>query len=188
LTSTSPPPNALVFDTGPLRHFAVQGWLRVLDFLAEDRPVIIPESVERELRDQAHALPVLNEVLDAEWIVTDRSCDLAFVAAFARYEERLVAGGANRGECGVLALGRVRGYELVLDDAVPRTIAEEEGLLVTATVPLLCRAVRESKLTLTMVEKVADDLLAGQYHLPFGPGGFRRHALENGLVEYPVEG
>jgi len=51
----NPESDALVFDTGPLRHFAVQaGWAGVLKFLAGDRPVLIPESVEVELKRQAH--------------------------------------------------------------------------------------------------------------------------------------
>ncbi len=167
-----PEPDALVFDTGPLRHFATQGWLRTLDFLADDRLVIIPESVERELRNQAHAVPALQDVLAADWVVKDRSDDLPFVAAFSRYEERMVVGDANRGECGVLALGEVRGYETVLDDAVPRSLAQEHGIRVTAIVPLLCQAIREGKLTVPMVEKVADDLISGEYYLPFGPESF----------------
>lgn len=178
-----PERDALAFDTGPLRHFALQGWIRTLDFLAGDRRVIIPESVERELRDQAHALPVLHEVLAADWIAVDRSDDIQFVSAFSRYEERLVVRYANRGECGVLALAEVRGYEAVLDDAVPRALALEFGLRVTATVPLLCQALRNGKLTLEMIEKLADDLLSGEYYLPFKPGGFRRYAIENGLID-----
>ncbi|MGN2634708.1 hypothetical protein ACTD5D_00635 [Nocardia takedensis] len=42
------PAGALVFDTGPLRHFSVQGWLGVLRFLAGERPVYFPDSVEGE--------------------------------------------------------------------------------------------------------------------------------------------
>ena len=34
------PENALVFDTGPLRHFAINGWLGVLRFIAGERPVL----------------------------------------------------------------------------------------------------------------------------------------------------
>lgn len=176
--------DALVFDTGPLRHFAVQGWLRVLHFLAGDRPVVIPESVERELRRQSHELPVLNEILDADWIRVDRSDDLTFLARFSRYEERLVVGDANLGECGVLALGAVRGFEVVLDDGVARTLAEEDRLRVTSTLALLCQAIRNRKLTVPMVEKLADDLLMGDYYLPFGPGGFRTWALQEGLIDY----
>ncbi|NUW45862.1 nucleotide-binding protein [Nonomuraea rhodomycinica] len=180
----TPPSDALVFDTGPLRHFAVNGWLGVLKFLAGDRPVIVPESVEHELKYQVHDHPALRQVLDAGWISVDRSNDVTFLMAFAAYEQRLVANGRNRGECGVLALGKTRGFETVLDDSVPRTIAEEEGIRVTATLPLLCSAIREGQLTVPMVEALADDLIAGEYFLPFGPGGFRRWAQEQGLIEY----
>ena len=144
-------PDALVFDVGPLRHLAVQGWLGVLKFLAGDRPALIPESVEDELKRQAYDLPILDQVLEAPWIVVDRSNDLPFLAAFARYEKRLVVRGKNRGECGVLALGDVRGFEVVLDDATPRAIAEENGIRTTATLPLLCKAIREGQLTVPMV-------------------------------------
>jgi predicted nucleic acid-binding protein len=106
------------------------------------------------------------------------------VEAFARYRDRLVADGKNVGECGVLAMGKIYGCELVIDDAVPRQIAEDEGIKVTATVPLLCDAIRERKLTMVMVEELADHLLEGKYYLPFGPGGFRQHVLENGLLDY----
>jgi hypothetical protein len=35
---------------------------------------------------------------------------------------------------------------------------------------------------LVMVEQLADNLLEGKYYMPFGPGGFRQHVLENGLL------
>lgn len=178
------PPNALVFGTGPLRHFAVQGWLGVLKFLAGDNPVYIPESVEAELRAASEHYPAVRSTLDAEWIRIHRSTDLSFLAAFARYEDRLVAAGKNRGECGVLAMGELFGCQVVVDDAAARTIAEEQGIAVTCTVALLCRAVQEKKLTVEMVEALADDLLQGSYYLPFGPGGFRRYAVEQGLLDY----
>lgn len=135
--------DALVFDTGPLRHFAVNGWLGVLKFLAGDRLVIVPESVEHELKNQVYDQPALRQVLDADWISVDRSNDMIFMIAFAGYEQRLVANGRNRGECGVLALGKTRGFEIVVDDSVPRTIAEEESIRVTAT--LRCSATRYEK-------------------------------------------
>jgi hypothetical protein len=52
------------------------------------------------------------------------------VEAFSRYRDRLVADGKNVGECGVLAMGKIYGCELVMDDAVPRQIAEDEGIKV----------------------------------------------------------
>lgn len=178
-------PSALVFDTGPIRHFAEQGWLRVLQVLAGDRRVVIPESVGVEIQNQAQSLPALLQVFEAGWIEVDRSTDLMVAAAFARYERRLVDGGTkNRGECGVLALGEVYGYEVVLDDATARTIAEEKGISVTTTLDLLCQAIRARRLTISLVEKIADDLMVGDYYLPFGPGGFRMHAIKTGLLDY----
>ncbi|WP_369371255.1 nucleotide-binding protein [Promicromonospora sp. Populi] len=176
--------DAVVFDTGPLRHFTLRGWLGVLKFLTNGRAVLIPETVEDELKRQSHGEPVLQQVLQADWITVDRSTDIAFLAAFARYENRLVVDGNNVGECGVLALGSTCGYELVLDDATPRRIAQDEGLRVTATLPLLCEAIRAKQLTVPLVEALADDLIIGTYYLPFQPGEFRRWALEHGLLDY----
>ena len=172
----------IVFDTGPLRHFAQQGWLGVLRFLTAERGAVIPESVEREVQRQASNDPRLEQILADGWLEVDRSSDLEFLVAFSAYEQRIAVGRKSLGECGVLALGRVRRWEMVLDDAVPRELAAEQGLRVVGTVRLLCDAVNARQLTLIMVESLADDLLANEYRLPFGPGGFRRFARENGLL------
>ncbi|QOC90421.1 nucleotide-binding protein [Micromonospora craniellae] len=178
------PKDALVFDTGPLRHFAAQGWLGVIRFLSGERPVYIPDSVERELNESTQHLSAVRSVLDADWIHVHRSTSTDLIEAFARYENLLVDGRKNVGECGVLAMGQVYKCEVVIDDAVPRRIATEYGIQVTATVPLLCDAIRRKKLTVTMVEELADNLLEGKYYLPFGPGGFRQHVMEHGLLDY----
>lgn len=175
---------AWVFDTGPLRHFADSGWLGVLKFLTNDRPVLIPESVEAELQFQVNDAPALHAVLDAGWITVDRSNDLSFLSAFASYSDRLAVGRTNLGECGVLALGKVRGFEVVIDDGTARQIADDESIAATATLPLLCTAIREKQLTVPLVENLADDLLEGEYFLPFQRGGFRQWAIEEGLLDY----
>ncbi|AGL15201.1 nucleic acid-binding protein, contains PIN domain [Actinoplanes sp. N902-109] len=123
-------------------------------------------------------------MLDAEWISKHRSPDFDYLQAFAHYESRLVADRKNRGECGVLAMGQIYRCEVVLDDATPRAIAKEQGIRVTATVPLLCEAIRAKQLTSVMVESLVDNLLEGKYYLPFGRGGFRRHVLEHGLLDW----
>jgi hypothetical protein len=79
------PNNAWVFDTGPLRHFAMQGWLGVLRFLAGAHPVYIPDSVERELYDAAEHVSAARAVLDAGWINVHRSTSRDFIEAFAHY-------------------------------------------------------------------------------------------------------
>ena len=178
------PEDAWVFDTGPLRHFAIQGWLGVLRFLAGERPVFIPQSVERELSEAIEHESAVRSVLEADWINVYKADSIDYTLAFAHYESRLVAGRKNIGECGVLAMGQVYKCEVVIDDATARTIAQENNIRVTSTVPLLCDAIRAKKLTPVMVEALADNLLESAYHLPFGPGGFRQHVLVNGLLDY----
>lgn len=39
------------------------------------------------------------------------------------------------------------------------------------------------KLTVPLVSTIADDLLANEYRLPFGSGGFEAWARANGLVD-----
>jgi len=178
----TPVSETFVFDTGPLRHFALAGWLGVLKYLTHDNNVLIPESVEAELLEQRHSHASLEQILNADWIAVDQSDDIQYLAEFARYEKRLVAGGRNRGECGVLALGRCYGYTMIIDDRVPRKIADDEKLHARGTLALLCEAIREGQLTVSMVESLADDLLTGTYHLPFKPGGFRVWATWQGLI------
>lgn len=178
------PETALVFDTGPLRHFSAKGWLGALRFVAGQRPVYIPDSVESELNDATEYVSAARSVLEAEWVNKHRSTSLEYIEVFAHYESRLVVGRKNRGECGVLAMGQIFKCEVVLDDAEPRAIAEEKGIRVTATVPLLCEAIRAKQLTTVMVEALADDLIESKYYLPFGRGGFRSHVLENGLLDW----
>ncbi|MGO1318103.1 MAG: nucleotide-binding protein [Cellulomonadaceae bacterium] len=158
----------------------------MLKFLTEERHVVIPQVVARELERQCDTEPVLWEVLQAEWITVDHSDDVAVAAAFSRYEERLVPleSEENLGECGVLALGSALGWEMVLDDGTARQIAEDEDLRVTATLPLLCDGIRERRLTISQVEHLADELIAGDYRLPFGPGGFRHWAMVEGVLNY----
>ncbi|WP_254654467.1 hypothetical protein [Clavibacter tessellarius] len=54
----------------------------------------------------------------------------------------------------------------------------------TATVPLLCQAIRAGQLTVSMTEQLADELIMGKYFLPFPIGSFRAYALEQGLIDY----
>ncbi|MBY8847457.1 hypothetical protein [Saccharothrix longispora] len=47
----------LVFDTGPLSHFAKQQWLGVLRAVVGGRQAMAPDAVEAELRDGVGAHP-----------------------------------------------------------------------------------------------------------------------------------
>ena len=173
---------AFVFDTGPLSHFAEAGWLKILQALAGDRLVLIPEVVRTEISEATHLYPFLSQVLEADWIKTDRSDDVELLVAQARYTRRLASGRKNLGECGVLALSEVQRHTAIIDDRVAREIGEEHGVEIKGTLALMCEGIQQGMLTIPLVSKIADDLLATEYRLPLGPGQFEAWAASQGWV------
>lgn len=52
-----PQPEAtVVFDTGPLSHFAKADWLGILKILSSDKRAVIPDIVQQELRQGASSV------------------------------------------------------------------------------------------------------------------------------------
>jgi len=174
-------PDVLVFDTGPLSHFARSEWLGVLKAVTAAYTVVIPDMVEEELRVGAIRNARLRAVLDAPWIerVDLRSSDE--LRWFGQFSERLVVKERNLGETAVLAYAKANVATAVLDDGAGRRAARDFNVALRPTLSLLCEAVRQGLLTVKLVSALADDLIATQYHLPFTPGGFERWAIENGM-------
>lgn len=175
-------PSPLVFDSGPLSHFAEKNWLNILEKMTSPRKAVIPDVVRQEMQQGVAKHPHLKRVLDADWIETRSIEDIAETVAFAKYAERLVVGHRNRGECGVLALADVHGWTAIIDDDDGRSVGLEFGVSVKGTLALLCDAIRAEYLTVALVSDIADDLLATNYYLPFRPGGFAYWAYEQGMV------
>lgn len=176
------PPLPLVFDTGPLSHFAIAGWLGVLKAIVGDQEAIVPDAVLAELESGAQTEPRLQPVLDADWIKHRMLSTTSETQAFARHSRALVRHNRNVGEAAVLAVAETLPAIAVIDDASGRRMAKERNIAIRPTLALLCDAIREGLLTLPLVSALADDLLASQYRLPFEPGGFERWAAENNLV------
>jgi predicted nucleic acid-binding protein len=172
----------LVFDTGPLSHFAKQNWLGVLKAVVGDRQALIPDVVVQELTEGARRDGRLQEVLDADWIEHRELTTDEEVTEFLRFASLLVKGARNRGEAGVLALASVLNGVAVVDDGAARKAADDHGIPKRPTLALLCEAIRSELLTVKLVSALADDLLATDYRLPFGAGGFERWADDQGLV------
>lgn len=172
----------LVFDTGPLSHFAREDWLRVLKFVVGSRVAVIPDFVVDELRRGAARETRIEAALRADWIEHRELRSSEELESFAQFSERLVRGGRNLGEAAVLALAAVTGGIAVIDDGAARKAAEDYGVRFRPTLALLCEAIRAERLTVSLVAALADDLLASQYRLPFGPGGFEKWARDNLLV------
>ena len=172
---------ALVFDTGPLSHFAKAGWLGTLKAVVGDYRVVIPDAVVAELEIGALTDPRLQTILDADWIEHHVLTSGAEAQAFTRFSSVLASGIRNRGEAAVLAAADTLPAIAVIDDAAGRKAAQSQGIHLRPTLALLCGAIRGGLLTLSLVNALADDLLATKYRLPFKPGGFETWANENNM-------
>ncbi|RCG21885.1 hypothetical protein DQ384_36025 [Sphaerisporangium album] len=170
----------LVFDTGPLSHFAINNWLGVLKAVVGDRRAVIPDVVVDELEQGKNRDSRIAPALTANWIEHRELCSPEEMVAFGRFSELLVRGDRNRGEAGVLALAHTLNGVAVVDDGAARKAAETYKITYRPTLALLCDAVDNGLLTLALVSALADDLLSSEYRLPFGPGGFLIWAKQNG--------
>src|SRR5262249_50824397 len=101
--------------------------------------------------------------------------------AFATFASLLVHKERNRGEAAVLALAQCTGWRAIVDDLAGRKAAGRAGIRVSGTLALLYEAIQDGLLTVPLVSALADDLLSGEYRLPFTPGGFEKWARENGM-------
>lgn len=173
----------LVFDTGPLSHFATAGWLGALKAVVGNRGAIIPETVVSELQRGAQTDQRLQQVLNADWIQHRPLTDAAELEAYSRYRSILASGNRNLGEVAVLAVAQTLPATAVIDDAAGRKAAQDNGVALRPTLALLCDAIREELLTLQLVSALADDLLESHYRLPFAPGGFERWANEHNMFD-----
>jgi len=172
----------LIFDTGPLLHFAREGWLGPLKAVVGSRVAIIPDVVVAELQLAALRDARVVPVLAQSWLKPRRLQTDEEIRAFATFAALLVRGERNRGEAGVLALASCTGGRAVIDDLVARKAASRSGLRLSGTLALLCEAIQDGLLTVPLVSALADDLLNGEYRLPFGSGGFEKWASENGML------
>ena len=139
----------------------------------------MPAAVRNELRDGVHLHPSIQTALDASWIETHELDSAQEIAAFSKYAERLVSGNRNIGEAAALALAETLPGCAVIDDAAAHKFASAQGVHVTRTLALLCRAISEGVQAPEAVSSIADELLKTDYRLPFGKGDFERWAAEN---------
>ena len=96
--------DALVFDTGPLRHFAQAGWLVVLEEVVGERRAIVPRAVLAELESTSHRFPEVADAVDAAWVTHYELSSFEEITAYAMFSKLLVSGRKNLGEAEVLAL------------------------------------------------------------------------------------
>jgi predicted nucleic acid-binding protein len=174
--------DVLVFDTGPLSHFARTGWLGALKAVVGSRTAVMPDVVEHELRLGAMQDTRMRAVLEAPWIERAELRSPEEARWFASFSARLVVRNRNIGEAGVLAYAKANVATAVLDDGAARKAARDFDIALRPTLSLLCEAVRQDLLTVKLVSALADDLIATRYRLPFPAGGFEQWAYQNNVL------
>ncbi|HWE91700.1 MAG TPA: hypothetical protein VG317_19720 [Pseudonocardiaceae bacterium] len=172
----------LIFDTGPLSHFAQQGWLGILRLVVGERVAVIPDTVTDELNAGIPGRPHLRLVLDAPWIERRDLTTENELRHLGQFAKMLVVNERNLGEAAVLAYAKANGATAIIDDRSARKVAQLHGVSCRGTLSLLCEAIHDGHLTISLVSTVADHLIESNYRLPFKPGGFERWARENCLI------
>lgn len=176
--------DVLVFDTGPLSHFARANILGVLKIVVGWRRAVVPEAVVMELREGLHVDSRLQTVLDADWLEQRAILTPAETEAYAMFSRRLVLRDRNVGDAAVLALAQTMPARAVIDDWDACDIARKEGVALSRTLNLLCEAIHSKHLTPDFVSDIADELIATEYRLPFGPGEFKAWAARENIFPY----
>ena len=174
--------DALVFDTGPLSHFAQAGRLDVLEAVVGERRAVIPQAVVQELQVGASLHDRIETILDAAWLEHRELTQDSELLKFAEFAGRLVHNERNVGDAAVLALAATMPATAVIDDGTAYRIGQQVGVACTRTLALLCEAMHSGLVTLDFVSQIADELIATDYRLPFGPGGFKNWANKNGYA------
>ena len=174
--------DALVFDTGPLSHFARARRLDVLEAVVGKRRAVIPRAVVQELQVGTSRHNSIETVLDAAWLEHRELTQDSELIKFAEFAGRLVHKEHNVGDAAVLALAATMPATAVIDDGTAYRIGQRAGVTCTRTLALLCEAMHSGLVSLDFVGRIADDLIATDYRLPFGPGGFKNRAIANGYA------
>lgn len=176
------PTRAIVFDTGPLAHFAQAGLLDVLEMLVGEQHALMPMQVVEELRAGMSREPALGSALDAEWIEHYELATYREIRELARFSERLGSGKRNLGEAAVLALASSISAQAMVDDRIAYRIAQNTGISCKRALAMLCEGINSRLLTRHHASSIVDGLIATEYWLPCERGAFIPWAIDNKLI------
>ncbi len=120
--------DVVVFDTGPLSHFALAGWLGLLKAVVDGRAAVVPDVVAAELRAGAVRDSRIAAVLDEPWIQIRELHTDQELTHFAHFSSLLVKRDRNIGEAGVLALAKATDAMAIIDDGAARKAAADSNI------------------------------------------------------------
>ncbi|TDE47523.1 hypothetical protein E1295_22495 [Nonomuraea mesophila] len=172
--SSAEPDPVLVFDATCLNHFARAERLDVLRDLLVGIACLTTHVVREEIRAGAQAHPILQTVLDADWLGLARIDSLEEIKCFAKWVHRIGSSERDLGEASVFSAAELSGGIAITDDREAVAVGRAHGLEVHGTVWLLACATQDGKLSEVAAGNIVDALSATGMRLPctgstFGP-------------------
>lgn len=132
----------MVFDAGPLNHFALANELPALQQIVSDRRCVTTDAVREELREGTITHPQLVAVENLPWLEVVSLTTLGELYAFAEYMGRLGQSQRNAGEASVLAWAEVNDAVAFVDDQAACNVGRARGVTVYRTLNLVIRSHR----------------------------------------------
>ncbi len=172
----------LVFDTTVLTHFARAGRLNVLESITEGFERLTPTEVFSEAQRGLAEHPAIGNLFAIRWITIVELDILETVRAVAFKRELGGTEIEHLGECAVLAVAQARGSSAVIDDHGARSAGRRHGILVTPTLSLIARGIRDGLLDESDAADVVDALWETNMHLPVRGPGYLMWAQSHGLL------
>ncbi|MGW4423421.1 hypothetical protein [Streptosporangium sp. NPDC004631] len=138
--SSAEPDPVLVFDAMCLSHFARAERLDVLRDLLVGVACLTTHVVREEMRAGVHAYPLLQAVLDADWLGLARLDSLEEIKCFATWVQRIGSSERDLGEASVFSAAELSGGIAITDDRDAVAVGRVHGLEVHGTLWLLACA------------------------------------------------
>jgi predicted nucleic acid-binding protein len=172
----------LVFDAMCLNHFSRAERLDVLRDLLLGTTCLTTHVVREEIRAGVQTHPVLQGVLDTDWLGVARLDLLDEIRCFAKWVQRIGSSERNLGEASVFSAAELSHGIAITDDREAVAVGRAYGLEVHGTVWLLARACRDGKLNEVAAGNILDALSVTGMRLPCSGSTFGSYARRNGIT------
>ncbi|WP_155338374.1 hypothetical protein [Acrocarpospora corrugata] len=169
----------MVFDAMCLNHFARAERLDVLRDLLAGVPCLTTHVVREELRVGMHEHPLLQVVLDADWLEVARLDSLDEIKCFAKWVQRIGSSERNLGEASVFSAAELTRGTAITDDREAVSVGRAHGLDVHGTLWILARAWFDGKLTEVSAGNIVDVLRSTGMRLPCPGSAFGSFVRSN---------
>ncbi|GIH90986.1 hypothetical protein Psi01_16160 [Planobispora siamensis] len=180
--SSAEPDPLLVFDAMGLSHFARAERLDVLRDLLIGVTCLTTHVVREEIREGCQAYPILQTVLDANWLGLARLDSLDEIRCFAKWVQRIGSSERDLGEASVFSAAELSQGIAITDDREAVAVGRAHGLQVHGTVWLLARACRDGKLNEVAAGNIVEALRTTGMRLPCSGSTFGSYVRRNGTV------